>query len=854
MLTIDAETVLTDLDVLEEDGVNYDAQLPSLILEYVSSRWGAERGEAILKELFQYIIDTGSATYDQLYRRSLIVNQSAPINPENEAFYVPLIDFDIRFKELVNNHDEEDGVGIVIYSAIRYGFLLDVDLVRDFYKSDWIEGLNRYGNNFWYLLKKPKFKTEFVWSPDDLTLLLINLMGEKRVIHKSYTWYKYVKLLFMKYGSFEEIPSMTEFMSVMCGFLKNKVPSYLVDSATNLRLNRGLCENGHIRKISGLVPPKLDVGKIVTSPRRSISNVQSDLVKVLKGDPDLRSYDLFSRGLALSKSQRSIINCIRYYMENDTEYGNRLKPSGLSFIANAAFDRFASLFDELDPEVLSNENLLERFIYLIESLDSSPAKSVRRCINYYLWYLHNTQDRGLSEIQSMKIVLSEQSPVILLPTEYDHLYSVLESAERIEINSYRISLLRATRLALILGYRLGLRASEVKHVRAMDFHLRGFAELLIEPYVNHSLKTISSYRSVGISGRLMPEEMSFLKGYHPHFLESGRNADARILEFKSGKSVNTNNNYIFKFLCQAIRSITGDIKTAFHTLRHSFASNNIAMMLSRKWDQSSRESLYLPSEIQKEYKEYLARMNPEHNGSRTAREIHQLAREIGHASPSTTFKSYIHSIDDLRPFYQKNMHPQFSTAELACLLGVSRQAIQKNAEPDPETHLRALSDYRGMILRQLKRKVPEIQLTGWRSVDEALTGAVSDYGSRRFDSFVQQFRYYKTGKTSARQLLVRYPGLTELPRDFRRDSRTGQLLKSTTSKIDKRVIERIMENLLAIPPQKREEAYYRWSLIADAVVSQKSLTQLKNLSERQIAAQAFLMRLSQEVVESTEKE
>ena len=98
MLTIDAETVLTDLDVLEEDGVNYDAQLPSLILEYVSSRWGAERGEAILKELFQYIIDTGSATYDQLYRRSLIVNQSAPINPENEAFYVPLIDFDIRFK------------------------------------------------------------------------------------------------------------------------------------------------------------------------------------------------------------------------------------------------------------------------------------------------------------------------------------------------------------------------------------------------------------------------------------------------------------------------------------------------------------------------------------------------------------------------------------------------------------------------------------------------------------------------------------------------------------------------------------------------------------------------------------
>ena len=164
MLTIDAETVLTDLDVLEEDGVNYDAQLPSLILEYVSSRWGAERGEAILKELFQYIIDTGSATYDQLYRRSLIVNQSAPINPENEAFYVPLIDFDIRFKELVNNHDEEDGVGIVIYSAIRYGFLLDVDLVRDlFFKNPHMTLINSVmegissndpyfmNNNFTYL-------------------------------------------------------------------------------------------------------------------------------------------------------------------------------------------------------------------------------------------------------------------------------------------------------------------------------------------------------------------------------------------------------------------------------------------------------------------------------------------------------------------------------------------------------------------------------------------------------------------------------------------------------------------------------------------------------------------------------
>lgn len=853
MLTIDAEVVLTDLGVLEENGVNYDERLPSVILEYVSNRWGAERGEAILKEVFKYIIDTKSATYDQLYRRSLIVNQPAPINPDNEAFYVPLIDFDIRFKELVNNHDEEDGVGIIIYSAIRYGFLLDVDLVRDFYKSDWIDSLKRYGNNFWYLLKKPKFITEFFWSPDDLTLLLINLMGEKRTIHKSYTWYKYVKLLFMKYGSFEKLPSTTEFMSVMCGFLKNKVPSYLVDSATNLRLNRGLCENGHIRKISGLVPPKLDVGKIVTSPRRSISRVQSDLVKVLKDAPDLRSYDLFSGGVVLSESQRSIINCIRYYMENDTEYGNRLKPSGLSFIANAAFDRFASLFEDMDPEVQSNETLLEKFIYLVESLDASPAKSARRCINYYLWYLHNTQDRGLNEIQSMKIVLSEQSPVILLPTEYDHLYSVLESAERIEINSYRISLLRATRLALILGYRLGLRASEVKHVRAMDFHLRGFAELLIEPYADYSLKTISSYRSVGVSGRLMPQEMVFLQGYIQRFLESDGNSDARLIEFKSEKSVSTNNNYIFKFLCQSIRSITGDVKTAFHTLRHSFASNNIAMMLSRKWDKRSRESLYLPTEMQEEYKIYLARMDPLHNGSRTAREIHQLAREIGHASPSTTFKSYVHSIDDLRPFYQHDMLPQFSTAELAGLLGVSRQAIQKNAEPDPETKLRDLSDYRNMLTRQLKRQVTQVDLRGWRSVDEALTGAVSDYGSRRFDSFVQQFRYYKTGKTSARQLLVHYPGLTELPRNFRRDARTGQLLKSTTSKIDKGIIERIMENLLAVPPQKRVEAYYRWTLIADAVASQKSLTQLENLSERQIAAQAFLMRFSQDVAESIEE-
>ena len=853
MLSEDANHVLTMFESeLIKDPM--DANLSLMILEYVAERWGAERGDGVLKEIFQHLIDSGRATYDQLYRSSVILNQPCPITPKTAIYQKSLLEFDASFKDLVIDHDRDDSIGVVLYSAIRFGMLLDVDLIRSFYKQNWKSSIIRHKDDFWFSLSKPRLKTEFIWSTDDLTLLLINTMDSTANYSKDATWYSHVRRLLSLHGNFSRIPSMHEFMSSMKGLLKGKVPSYLFDVLSNRLGNRGLCQHGHIRKISGLVPPSAIVVDKIKVQRRKSSDDQLKILDLLKNHTDIDCISTCFNKLSLSKSQESVLKCVMYYMKHPTEYGEMLISSGLMTMTSTIFDRFSELFANDDPELLSNKSLIYIFSTHMSLLKPAASERARTAFNYYMWYLHNTQDRGLVELDTSNKAISEQRPLILMPLEYEWLYYILEQEEKLEASFYRVQLLRATRFALILGYRLGLRGGEVKHVRPMDFDFHGFSVLKIEPYDKNNLKTKRAYRFVGISGRLLRPEFEFLKSYIQDYTSSGRREDERLIEFSSDKKVGTNNYYIFQFLCHSIRVITGDNNTAYHTLRHSFASNNVLMTQALSEDSGSIVKDFFGNEVMMQYEEYLNRVDPPHNGCRTSRPLHQLALEIGHASPKTTLKSYIHTIDYLVPFYQRHMIPQFSTAELAGLLGVSRQAIQKTAEPDPETQLRALSDYRGMLLRQLKRKVPEIQLTGWRSVDEALTGAVSDYGSRRFDSFLQQFRYYKTGKTSARQLLVRYPGLTELPRDFRRDARTGQLLKSTTSKIDKRVIERIMENLLAIPPQKREEAYYRWSLIADAVVSQKSLTQLKNLSERQIAAQAFLMRLSQEVVESTEKE
>lgn len=201
-------------------------------------------------------------------------------------------------------------------------------------------------------------------------------------------------------------------------------------------------------------------------------------------------------------------------------------------------------------------------------------------------------------------------------------------------------------IVLILGYRCGLRISEVRHLQLVDLQYPGMLKILSSEQSEHlgryaatllirgdqfnKLKSSSSRRQLPLNILMSSEERVELLNYHQaqRVKVGKRKVPGKFIFSEDNGKTPMDFTELQRSLHEQMRQLTGDPDLRFHHLRHSFASH--ALQASH----GLTEPLQLPEHWQ------------DHMLQGTSRKhLHQISSHVGHSSGNVTLQHYTHNLD-----------------------------------------------------------------------------------------------------------------------------------------------------------------------------------------------------------------
>ena len=239
---------------------------------------------------------------------------------------------------------------------------------------------------------------------------------------------------------------------------------------------------------------------------------------------------------------------------------------------------------------------------------------------------------------------------IVTPAEFRRALNLIESSEQPE----RFRTMQ--KLALILGYRLGLRRSECAGLLVRDVvYVEGTAtfpsELIIRSNTYRRGKSYSATRRLPL-WLLMPDEQSQLIAWvkRRQGETTTQQINKQLLFCSSGSGyLLLDDKALFQPVQTALRTVSGDPSLRYHHLRHSFVTFTLLRLLERSpcellptaWLRDDHGDIALPN-INADIS-VLAGLAPQDRPSR--KRLWQLALWAGHASPEETLSTYSHLLD-----------------------------------------------------------------------------------------------------------------------------------------------------------------------------------------------------------------
>ncbi|MGP9590824.1 tyrosine-type recombinase/integrase [Halomonas sp. AOP42-B2-16] len=239
---------------------------------------------------------------------------------------------------------------------------------------------------------------------------------------------------------------------------------------------------------------------------------------------------------------------------------------------------------------------------------------------------------------------------IITPAEFRRALALIETSRQPE----RFRTMQE--LALILGYRLGIRRSECAGLQIKDvaylFDNDAFdGEIIIRSNEYRKGKSYSATRRLPL-WLLMPEErkelIDWVKRRQGEI--TTQQVTKQLLFCRSGNGrLLLEDKALFKPIQTALKTVSGDNTLRYHHLRHSFVTFTLLRLLEqvngellpRVWVLDDHRNIAMPNtdaDISA-----LAGLAPQDRPSR--KRLWQLALWAGHASPDETLSSYTHSLD-----------------------------------------------------------------------------------------------------------------------------------------------------------------------------------------------------------------
>lgn len=262
----------------------------------------------------------------------------------------------------------------------------------------------------------------------------------------------------------------------------------------------------------------------------------------------------------------------------------------------------------------------------------------------------------------------------------------------------------AQELILILGFRAGLRRSEVKYLRLRDLQIlrtkdrRGRpriteVELFIEPHRGRQLKSASGRRRLPLHLLLSESELQRLVEFFDAQCTLHRwpahNTEALLFSDLGEPRLPLDDEHTFDPITFALQTATGDETTRFQHLRHSFGNRLFThLLMARHPEIITAKWLGLDPAVQvgdhalaEQYWETFVGTEvraPSRKG------LFALAAAMGHRSPATALRSYLHVLDLALGASLERIAPRLTIEQQAILLGVSFdhwRSSRKRAQP-----------------------------------------------------------------------------------------------------------------------------------------------------------------------------
>lgn len=268
--------------------------------------------------------------------------------------------------------------------------------------------------------------------------------------------------------------------------------------------------------------------------------------------------------------------------------------------------------------------------------------------------------------------------------------AVLNNVQSLKVPKDEID---AMQLTLILAQRCGLRVGEIVKIRLKEVAVTSsYLEVRDNKYGNN--KSSSALRRTLLRQLLTDSEMALLKRVA---LRRNQGAGDTLIANQAGATYRAGD--LSRILTVLIKTTTGLSYLTTHHLRHSCLTNFQLMSFLYDTDYSEAMSDHLCSQALKNLLPYNEKKSREVlayiETSIRYKKVYALAGIAGHASPSTTFASYIHLTDieiGLLLYYTDFM----LQAEHSDLLGVPRR--RKN---EFKSNLTALNEY---LIHKMKLK------------------------------------------------------------------------------------------------------------------------------------------------------
>jgi len=273
---------------------------------------------------------------------------------------------------------------------------------------------------------------------------------------------------------------------------------------------------------------------------------------------------------------------------------------------------------------------------------------------------------------------------IVTPEEYQQILKVINKSKLTPYTKSWMSLF------IIIGYRFGLRISEIHHLRFEDIQsYNNKIVIQVQKTSEGKTKSKKSVRQIPILGTLYDGENSkedeenkiSEKVVIDNYLNIVKQTpDFSVKHFlftdPQNESLLLDRNIIWQNIHTLLRHIVGDSRIRFHHLRHSYLSgqflgnfqnNAFRMPLEIKGNKWSKYNYSILNTL----------VSPD---VYPAYSLASLSASAGHSKINTTVHSYIHLADELATgFSEKVPLPQISLPHLSKMTGYSVSTIKNRA-------------------------------------------------------------------------------------------------------------------------------------------------------------------------------